>query len=150
MDALLTISHHLQKSLDAGWSLILFSLTWCCLRWSQSQWSLFKLKYIGVDGRVLSICREFISNRWQRAVVDGATSEWIPIVSGAPQGSVLGPLLFILYTSEMFEMGENRAYACGDDSILLAVVRSPADRHAVAAPLTRTWRGFRSGAITGA
>ena len=65
---------------------------------------LFKLKSIGVGGSVLSICREFLSNRRQRGVVDGATSEWIPIVSGMPQGSVLGPILFIIYTSEMFEL----------------------------------------------
>ena len=36
---------------------------------------LFKLKYIGVDGNVLSICREFLSNRRQRVVTDGANSE---------------------------------------------------------------------------
>ena len=42
---------------------------------------LFKLKSIGVGGSVLSICREFLSNRRQRVMVDGATSEWIPIVS---------------------------------------------------------------------
>ena len=68
---------------------------------------------------------------------DGATNEWIPIVSGMPQGSVLGPLLFVLYTSEMFELVDNRLYAYDDDSILLAVVRKPADRPAVAASLNR-------------
>ena len=72
-----------------------------------------------------------------RVVVDGATSEWIILVSGVPQGSVLGPLLFIPYTSEMFELVENRLHACSDDSTLLAVVRKPADRPAVAASLNR-------------
>ena len=57
---------------------------------------LFKLKSIDVGGSVLSICREFLSKRRQRVVVDGAANEW-------PQGSVLGHLLFNLYTSEMFE-----------------------------------------------
>ena len=75
------------------------------------------------------------------------TSEWTPIISGVPQGSVLGPLLFILYTSEMFELVENRLYAYADDSTLLAVVRKPADRSAVAASVTGTWLGFRSGAV---
>ena len=70
-------------------------------------------------------------------MVVGATSEWIPIVSGVLQGSVLGCLLFILYTSEMFELVKNRLYAYADDSTLLAVVRKPADRHAVAASRNR-------------
>ena len=52
-------------------------------------------------GCLLSICLEFLTDRRQRVVVDGAYSEWIPIVSGVPQSSVLYPLLFILYTSEM-------------------------------------------------
>ena len=65
-------------------------------------------------------------------MVDHATSEWIPIVSDVPQGSVLGSLLLILYTSEMFELLDNRLYAYADDSALLAVVRKPADRPVVA------------------
>ena len=97
--------------------------------------NLFKLKSVGLDGSVLSICTEFLSDRRQRVVVDGAASEWIQIISGVPQGSVLGPLLFIIYTSEMFELVKNRLFAYADDSTLLAVVRKPADRPAVAAYL---------------
>ena len=85
---------------------------------------LFTLKAIGVDGSVLSICREFLSNQRQRVMVDGATSQWIIIVSGILQGSVLGPLLFILYTSGMFELVENRLYACADDSITRCCLRA--------------------------
>ena len=83
-------------------------------------------------------------------MVDGALSQWIPIISGVPQGRALSPLLFILYTSEMFELVENRLFAYADDSTLLSVVRKPAGRPAVAASLNRDWLGFRSGAITGA
>ena len=98
---------------------------------------LFKLRYICADGSVLSICREFLSNRRKRVVVDGAASEWIPIVSGVRQGSVLGPLLFILYTSEMFELVENSIYSYADDFALLAVVHKLADRLAGAASFNR-------------
>ena len=66
---------------------------------------------------MLSICTEFLSGRKQRVVVDGAASEWIQIISTVPQGSVLGPLLLILYISEMFELVENRLFANADDSI---------------------------------
>ena len=66
---------------------------------------LLKLKSIGVGISVQSICREFLSNRMQRVVVDGATSEWIPMFSGMPQGGfVLGPLLFILLLVKCFSM----------------------------------------------
>ena len=98
---------------------------------------IFKLKYIGIGSSVVFIYMEFLSNRRQRVVVDGATSEWIPIVSSMPQGSMLGPLLFIRYTSEMFELVENRLYAYADDSTLLEVVCKRADRPAVAASLNR-------------
>ena len=74
---------------------------------------------------------EFLSVHRQRVVVDCAESEWIPIISGMSQGSVLGALLFILYTSEMIELVENRVFAYANDSTLLAVVRKPADRPVV-------------------
>ena len=98
---------------------------------------LFNLKSIGVGGIVLSICIEFFSNRMQRVVLDDANSKRVPIVSGTPHGSVLCPLLFILFTGEMFELVKNRLPACADDSTIRAVVRRPADRPAVAASLNR-------------
>ena len=72
-------------------------------------------------------------------MVDGDTSEWIPILPGVPPGRVLGPLLFVLYTSKIFELVENRLYVYVVDSTLLTVVRKPADRHTVAASLNRDW-----------
>ena len=110
---------------------------------------LFKLKSISVGGSLLSICAEFLPDRRQRVVVDGAASEWIPIIS-VPQGSVLGPLLFILYTSEISELVENKLFAYADDSTLLAVVRSQQTALLLPPPVTGTWLGFRSGAITSA
>ena len=72
---------------------------------------------------MLSICMEFLFNSRQRVVVDGAAREWIPIISGVIQGSMLGPLLFVIYTSETFELVGNRLFAYADDSTLLAVGR---------------------------
>ena len=80
---------------------------------------------------MLSICTEFLSDRRQRVMVDGAASEWIPIISGLPQLSVLG-LLGLLKC-----VGSSRLFAYADDSTLQAVVRKPADSPAVAASLNR-------------
>ena len=137
-DALLTIFYYLQKSLDIGIESHIVQLDSSADfdRVSHSG-LIFKLKSVGVGGSVLSICWEFLSNRRQRVVVNGATSEWIPTVSSVPQGCVLGPLLFILYTSEMFELVENRLYAYVDDSTLVAVVRKLAGRPALAVSLNR-------------
>ena len=49
-----------------------------------------------------------------------------------PQGSVLGLQLFLLYTAELFSIVENKSYGYADDSTLVAVVPSPAERVAVA------------------
>ena len=59
------------------------------------------------------------------------------IVSGVPQGSVLGPLFFLLYTSELFSILENKLIGYADDSTLMAVVPSPGVRVTVAESLIR-------------
>ena len=60
---------------------------------------LYKLCFIGIGGSVLSIFTQFLSNRSQQVMVEGCRSKLVNIVSGVLQGSVLGPLLFFLYTS---------------------------------------------------
>ena len=68
-------------------------------------------------------------------MVDGCRSKLVNVVSGVLQGSVLGPLLFLLYTSELFSILENKLIGYADDSTLMAVVPSPGVRVAVAESL---------------
>ena len=65
---------------------------------------LYKLCSVGIGGSVLSILIEFLSNRSQQVMVDGCRSKLVNVISGVPHGSVLGPLLFLLYTSEFFSI----------------------------------------------
>ena len=70
-------------------------------------------------------------------MVDSCTSKLVNVVSGVPHGSVLGPLLILLYTSELFSVLENKLIGYADDSTLIAVVPSPWLRVAVAESLSR-------------
>ena len=90
---------------------------------------------MGIGGSVLSILTQFLSNRSQHVMVDGCRSKLVNVVSVVPQVSVLGPLLFLLYTSELFL--ENKLIGYADDSILMAVVPSPGVRVAVAESMIR-------------
>ena len=69
--------------------------------------------------------------------MDGCRSKLVNVVSGVPQGSVSGPLLFLLYTSELFSILEIKLIGYADDSTLIAVVPSPGARVKVASSLNR-------------
>jgi len=58
----------------------------------------------GLDGAVLAWIRSFLSDRTQRVCFGGRLSAEIALIFGVPQGSVLGPLLFLLYTAELFDI----------------------------------------------
>ena len=85
----------------------------------------------------MSILTQFLSNRSQRVMVDFCWSKLVHVVSGIPQGSVLGPLLFLLYTSELFSILENKLIGYADDSTLIAVVPSTGVRVTAAKSLSR-------------
>ena len=69
--------------------------------------------------------------------MDGCRNKLVNVVSGVPQSSVLGPLLFLLYTSEFFSILDNKLIGYDDDSTLMAVVPSSGARVTVAESLNR-------------
>ena len=70
-------------------------------------------------------------------MVDGCLSKLVDVVSGVPHGSVLGPLLFLQYTSELFSLPEIKQIGYADDSTLMAVVPSTSVRVIAAESLIR-------------
>ena len=86
---------------------------------------------------VLSILTQFLSDRLQHVMVDGCPSKLVTVVSAVPQGIDLGPLLFLLCSSELFSILENKLIGYADDFTLMGVVPSPDVRVAVAESLIR-------------
>ena len=83
---------------------------------------LFKLKRNGVDGNMLSILSSFLSDRYQRVTINGKNSDWSKIGAGVPQGSVLGPLLFLIYINDLVEVVDSEIRIFADDTFIFQVV----------------------------
>ena len=86
---------------------------------------LYKFRDVGVGGAAFDVIAGFLSNRVHRVVVDGIRSENVRVDSGVPQGSVLGPLLFLLYTSDLLITLDNTLVGYAADSTLLAEIPEP-------------------------
>ena len=67
---------------------------------------------------------DFLNLRKQRVVLNGQYSSWTGIESGAPQGSILGPLLFLIYINDLFDGLTTNLKLFGDDTSLFSIVRN--------------------------
>ena len=84
---------------------------------------IFKFKRCGIDGVFLKLLENYLSNRKQRVVLNGQESEWVDIHSGVPQGSVLGPLLFLIYINDLSDNISSNVKLFADDVSLFTRVR---------------------------
>lgn len=84
-----------------------------------------KLEALGVCNPLLNWIRSYLADRRQRVVLKGHSSSWKGIGSGVPQGSVLGPLLFLIYINDLTEDIVSLPLIYADDTALFEVVDDP-------------------------
>ena len=83
-----------------------------------------KLHYYGIRGDLL---QWILTNRTQRVVVDGTCSSPCSVTSGVPQGSVLDPVLFLIYTNDVTSNIHSQLRLHADDYLLYCPINSPED-----------------------
>ena len=106
---------------------------------------LVKLKRLGISGKLLKWIEEFLKRRFQKVRVQGCLSNPVKVISGVPQGSVLGPLLFLVMMLDIDKQVTFSAIATyADDTKIWATVNTREDTQRVQSDLTRLYEWARN------
>ena len=96
---------------------------------------LWKFESYRVSGKLLLWNADFLSKRCQWVCLDGSVSAWLPVSSGVPQGSVLGPVLFLVYINDLQSTAVSRLYLYADDTKMFRRIVSMNDCQVLQADL---------------
>ena len=88
---------------------------------------ILKLERLGITGNLLRWIKNFLSERKQRVVLNGISSDWTDVISGVPEGSVLGPILFILYVNDLPDKVNSYCKIFDDDTKLYKEINTLKD-----------------------
>ena len=102
INQLLSIIDEIYKSFDDGWEIrsVFLGISKALNKvWHQGV--ILKLKQNVISGNLLKIIEDFLSNRYQRVVLNGQYSGWAAVNTGVPQGSILSSLLFLIYINDL-------------------------------------------------
>ena len=96
-----------------------------------------KLYAYNLDARIIKWIKYYLSERKQFVEINGKKSEWQNVTSGIPQGSVLGPLLFLIYINDLPDGIMSNIYMYADDTKLYREIKSPEDHQILQNDLTK-------------
>ena len=88
---------------------------------------MLKIKSFGIVGQIYDWIEDWLKDRQQRVVILGKNSNWIKVKSGVPQGSVLGPLLFLIYINDIDDCVGTHILKFADDTKIYSVVANKED-----------------------
>ena len=127
----LVLSHHQwSKALDEGRQVDVIFLDFAkAFHRVEHDVLLQKLCNFDIFGALLNWCQDYLTNREQRVVIDRANSSWCSIMSGVPQGSILGPLFFVIFINDLPEdvTPGNTVSLYADDCKTSRVINCPVD-----------------------
>ena len=123
INQLLSITHDIYQSFDNGFEVrgVFLDISKAFNKvWHKGL--IYKLKQNGVAGNLLKTLADFLKDRKQRVVLNGQNSTWVNVEAGVPQGSILGPLLFLIYINDLSENLVSNPKLFADDTSLFSVI----------------------------
>ena len=123
INQLIAITHEIFQSFDASYEVrgVFLDISKAFDKvWHEGL--IFKLKQNGISGKLLNLIKDFLKNRMQRAVLNGQFSSWADVAAGVPHGSMLGPLLFLIFINDLTNDLSSNAKLFADDTSLFSIV----------------------------
>ena len=126
INQLISITHNIYRAFDANPSLEVRGVFLDLSKAFDKVWHeglLYKIKNNGINGNALQLIESFpfLHNRRQRVVLNGQSSSWLSIRAGVRQGSVLGPLFFLIYINDLPEGLNSEVKLFADDTSLFSI-----------------------------
>ena len=103
---------------------------------------ILKLKSHGIGNSIINWIEQWLNDRRHRVVVDGEVSSWKPVLSGVPQGSVLGPILFLIYINDLEEGVTGNILKFADDTKLFRKTKEIGDKQKLQDDIDKLVRCF--------
>ena len=128
INQLLSITHSIFEAFDCNPTLEVRSVYLDISKAFDRVWHeglIYKLKRCGISGNLLLLLKSFLSDRKQRTVLNGQASTWGNVSAGVPQGSILGPLLFLIYINDLTNNLKCSVKLFADDTSLFTAVQDP-------------------------
>ena len=124
INQLLFITHEIYKYFDDGYEVrgVLLDISKAFDKvWHNGL--IYKLKQNGVSGNLLNLIIDFLDARKQRGILNGQYSSWESVKAGVPQGSILGPLSFLIFINDLSDNLVSNPKLFADDTSIFSVVQ---------------------------